>query len=803
IRPIVYALIVLYSGELVWKDRNVNVDEMADAAPVPDAAVLLGRFLALAAMIVMFQAALMAGGVLIQTLQGYYTFEPALYLEILFGLGLAEYLVFAVLMLTIQVLVNHRYLGHMIVVMTFMTGIALWMLRIVRHHLLLYGTDPGWTYSDMNGFGPFIGPFVWFKLYWGAWALLLAVVAALFWPRGRESGARRRLATARTRLVAPLARAAGTAIVLILGLGGFIFYNTNVLNEYLTPRDAGAPQARYEERYARYEGVPQPTITDADLRIEIHPEAPAVEARGSFTLVNRTGSVIDSVHVYLQRDVTAHSLSFDRRAEAVLVDEEVGYRIYELERALGPGDAVRLTFDVAFRPQGFRNSGNQTDVVANGAYFHRIWLPFIGYQPVFELSDPDVRARFDLAPRPPAAGPEDLEARRHRWGTRDADLVHVSAIIGTAADQIAVTPGVLQRTWSENGRRYFHYETPSPIAFGGTVASARYAVLQDRWRDTSAADVPDVALQIFHHPAHAGNLGPMVRSMKASLAYFTREFGRYPYGELRIVEIPRYGDFGSAHPGTIAFAEDVFLTRIREGEMDQAFYGTAHEVAHTWWGGLVRGGQVRGAGFLSESLANYSAMMVVEETYGPEAARRVYDFQMERYLRGRAMQSHEAPLLEVEDQPYIAYRKGAIAMYTLREHIGAERVNAALRRYFEKHSESGPPYPTSYDLYAELRAATPDSLGSLLTDWFEAVTLWEVTSERAVAEAAGNGDHIVTLDIVARKLRADSVGVETEVPMNDLVEIGVFAAGTEGAVGKPLYLERHRIRSGRQTLRIR
>ena len=92
-------------------------------------------------------------------------------------------------------------------------------------------------------------------------------------------------------------------------------------------------------------------------------------------------------------------------------------------------------------------------------------------------------------------------------------------------------------------------------------------------------------------------------------------------------------------------------------------------------------------GFLSESLANYSAMMVTEKTYGPEVARRVYDFQMDRYLRGRATQAREVPLLDVEDQPYIAYRKGASRMYTLREHIGDEAVNAALRRYLEKYRD--------------------------------------------------------------------------------------------------------------------
>ncbi len=60
----------------------------------------------------------------------------------------------------------------------------------------------------------------------------------------------------------------------------------------------------------------------------------------------------------------------------------------------------------------------------------------------------------------------------------------------------------------------------------------------------------------------------------------------------------------------------------------------------------------------------------------------------------------------------------------------------------------------------------------------------------------------MTLDVVAKKVRADSVGNETEVPMDDLVEIGVFAPGEGDGLGEPLYLQRHRIRSGKQTIRI-
>jgi ABC-2 type transport system permease protein len=56
----------------------------------------------------------------------------------------------------------------------------------------------------------------------------------------------------------------------------------------------------------------------------------------------------------------------------------------------------------------------------------------------------------------------------------------------------------------------------------------------------------------------------------------------------------------------------------------------------------------------------------------------------------------------------------------------------------------------------------------------------------------------VTLEVLAQKLRANGTGVETGTPMNDLIEVGVFAAGKDD----PFYLVRHRIRSGKQTLRI-
>jgi ABC-2 type transport system permease protein len=61
----------------------------------------------------------------------------------------------------------------------------------------------------------------------------------------------------------------------------------------------------------------------------------------------------------------------------------------------------------------------------------------------------------------------------------------------------------------------------------------------------------------------------------------------------------------------------------------------------------------------------------------------------------------------------------------------------------------------------------------------------------------------VTLDVRARKVVVDTEGIETEVPMDDWIEVGVFAPTQQGAEsGEPLYLQKHRIRSGEQTMTV-
>ena len=792
VAPVLVILIAVFAGELVWKERELRLSAISDASPVPDWVMLLGRFLALGIMLAALLTVLMLSGMALQAMQGWQQFEPGLYLRILFGIRLPDFILIAALAMAIHVVVNQKYVAHLLVVLAYLfTTLA---TRFgVEHRLLVYGTDPGWIYSDMNGFGPFTASIAWFRLYWAAWALLLAVIARVLWVRGRDREVRGSLAFARARLTGPVLRAGGLAALLIGGLGGFIFYNTNVLNEYSTTREQAALLAEYERTYKRFEDAHHPRITRAELRVELYPAESAADLRGSFMLLNDREQPIDSVHLSFSPDVETRALEFGRPAQRVLHDSELDYAIYRLEQPLAPGDSIEMRFDVRYRRRGFRNSGEPTAMVENGASFSRLWLPSPGYRPARELKDAHVRAEHGLPPRAAAPSPYDsAAARAAATSVRGAEPVRVDAVIGTDATQTAITVGTLVREWRENGRRYFHYRTEPAVPFGSPFLSGRYAIGEASWGD--------VPLRVYYHPTHHVNVERMLRGMRASLDYYSREFGPYQFDELRIVEVPLYAGGASAHPHTIAFSEGgAFLTRVDSSDVDRTFFVTAHEVAHQWWGGQVTGAPVRGRSFLSETLAQYSAMMVMESVYGVDHVRRFYDYTMQEYLAGRTVfGSREVPLLEVEDQDYIHYHKGAVAMYTLREHIGEERVNLALRRYLARFGGGGmPPFPTSLDLYAELRAVTPDSLQTLLHDLFAEITLWDVKADSASVQPAADGRFRVTLDVTARKLRADSVGSETAVAMNDLVEIGVFAED-----GEPLYLERQRIASGRRTISV-
>jgi aminopeptidase N len=390
---------------------------------------------------------------------------------------------------------------------------------------------------------------------------------------------------------------------------------------------------------------------------------------------------------------------------------------------------------------------------------------------------------------------DDPVARTHNALSRDADFIDYRARFCTVGDQLPVTSGYVERDWIEGGRRCIAYRMDSKIADIYSFVSARYEVARDTWHGPTG----DVAIEIDYQRGHEFNVERMIAGAKDSLGYFTRHFGPYQHKILRIVEFPRFsraGGFAESFPNTVPFNEAIgFTAKVDDRDpqdIDYPYFVTAHEVAHQWWAHQEMPANVQGAEFVTESLAEYSALMVLKQKYGDAKMRRFLKYELDRYLLGRGSeQKQEQPLVRADGAAYVHYQKGALTLYALQDAIGEPAINDALAAFVKRWHFAGPPYARSVDLLDEFRRVTPAELRPLIADLFETITLYDVRAISATSTRQTDGRYEVDLRVSARKLRADGAGNESEAPLDASMDIGVLDAS-----GNVTHLEKQRVRSG-------
>ena len=178
-------LITFYAGELVWRERTVKLDQIADALPVKTPAVALAKFLALALVLALLNVGLIVCGMLVQAAKGYFHFELGLYVAYLFGTIYPTLLCLTALAFFVHTVVNQKFLGHTLVLVSFVATQALPSMGL-DHKLYLFASTPTVKLSDMNGFGPYVAPVFWFTLYWLLGSALLVIAALKLWVRGKD-----------------------------------------------------------------------------------------------------------------------------------------------------------------------------------------------------------------------------------------------------------------------------------------------------------------------------------------------------------------------------------------------------------------------------------------------------------------------------------------------------------------------------------------------------------------------------------------------------------------------------------------
>lgn len=794
--PIIIA--IFYAGELVWRDRERRMHEIIDATAAPDWAHLVPKILAITLVLASTAAVAVLTGLLVQVLKGYTQFDLAGYLG-WFALPMTiGAVLLAVLSVFVQVLVPHKSIGWAVMLVYLVASIALGTAGF-EHTLYNYGATPPVPLSDMNRMGRFWVGQAWLQAYWGAFALMLAVLAHVLWRRGAATALWPRVRQLPRRLRGGALALFGAGTLAWVGSGAFIFYNTNVLNRYITQPQREQWQADLEKALLPFEKLPQPTITAVTLDVQIHPREARVVTTGRYEVENRSGQPIAALHLRTFNDrLTLDRVDF---AGATLQTDypQFLYRIYRLEPALQPGEKRSLDFITTLQERGFPNGQPLTRVVENGTFLDNTDIaPGLGMWRQGLLTDRAKRRKHGLPAdlRPPTL--EDDSGRAHNMFRADSDWVTADITVTTDADQTPIAPGYTLSDTTANGRRSVHFRPDAPLAHFFSIQSARYAVQRDKWHD--------VDLAVYYHPEHAYNVERMLGAMKLSLEMFSERFSPYQFRQARILEFPGYADFAQSFANTIPYSENLgFLFHHADPDkIDMVTYVTAHEIAHQWWGHQLVAGDQQGATMLVESFAQYSALLVMEKMYGREQVRRFLKYELDRYLRDRGGEAvEELPLARVENQPYIHYRKGTPTLFWLREALGEDTVNRAMAELLKRHAFKAAPYPNTRDFIALLREQAGPQHDALITDLLEKITLFDVKVTDAVATKRPDGKYDVNVEVEARKLYADGRGKETEAPLDEPFELGVFTAepGKKGfTAASVLRFERRPLKSGKQTL---
>ncbi|MET0981607.1 MAG: hypothetical protein ABWY02_05870 [Telluria sp.] len=780
--PFIPLVTAFYAAQLVWRERDAGISQLFDALPVPGWLAPLSKTLALVAMQALLLLLAMLCTMLSQVLRGWFALEPGLYFQFLFTLLLPQYALLAVLSITVQVLCGRKYLGYAVLA-AIQVAILACLGRGIDHPLL--GMFPQLDWSTMNGFGHYLLRERILQLYWGGAAVLLLVACVVLWPRGVNAELRSRWRSARQQLTLPVLGAFGAGLLLFAGSGGLLWYELDVAGNYRMTRSSEAARAEYEARYRRFAALPQPALEAVALQVDIHPRTRTLAIKGRYELENREPGPLADLILYQApgADLVART---SRPAQLVTSDRARGFFHYRLATPLAPGARMAFEFDLSQAPGGLLGIGSDTLVGANATWFTHEALPRIGYQRAVELVDARDRRRHGLRARD---GGGHAGVPGNASASPVPDRIAFSALITTAADQIAVAPGALEREWITFGRRHFHYRAEAPILANYAIASSRYAVRHERWQD--------VAIDAYFQPQHERNIERLLRGASAVLDYGTRQFGPYGLHDLRLVETPRWSGPARAFPGMLALPEDgAFIARFDGGlsstsrlGTDYPFYIGAWTTARQWWG------QQLPDGVLADSLAEYTALMAVRRSFGVPAMRRYLRHDLHAYLMGRALATgRELPLAQAgaAGEPWLGQRKGGLALYLLQDVLGEERVNRVLRDLLERGSAGAA--PTVADLAGALRAAAPRGQAYLVDDLFHAIVFYENRADSAVARLRSDGKYEVTLRASAAKLRAGGA-LEQAMPLADTIEFGI-----DDRDGKPLLRERRLVREGRLTL---
>jgi ABC-2 type transport system permease protein len=817
----IFFIIMFYTGETLQRDRATRYAFINDSLPPPNWVLNGSKLISLLIIGAGLSLIPVLMGVSVQLLKGFTDLNLSAYFVYLFLILLPKLLEVVIFCYIINVIFNNKFAAYAF-------GVTLWVgmffldaTGIFNYHLLLYSYTPDTGISDMDGIGHMARPIAWFDLYWLLGACILIIIAALFYYRGISSSFKERLQLIPERFDKKTKLFTAILFLLFFAIGAYNYYNVSYLNKYLTKTENDERAIIYEKALKHYQTLPLPKITSIKMEADLFPAKQQEFVKAWVTLVNKTDQPISKM--LLDGDeLTNYSIMIDGKPVPFTnplfyprgffswfgpKKDTAEFRVYQFQEPLAPGDSVVAEIHSSVIYKGFQNRLYAANLLHNGTFFTG-GLPGLGYDDDDEISSPYVRKKAGLPPKEEEevaqndpAGLSTLKAGKA------ADLLKLDVTISTEGDQTAITHGELVKQWKQNGRNYFHYIQNRPgmyVPFG--MISARYA---DK-KETVMLDHP-VDIDIYYHPAHSMNIDRYMAAYKDGLKYFSSVYGPYPFKNIRLIETSNYSSREGSTTTLDTYAEyNGWMAQFTNpNQFDYLYFNTARDLAQQWWRFQVAPNSTVGSLVIPEGLSNYDALVMCEKKYGKANMRQILLDQLWYYLYvRRRLEEKEHPLIKA-DQWFEWSGKASVALYGLRDLIGEDSLNVALREFKNAYAfKSKPPYAGAPDLYRYLQKHVPDSLQYYLTDTWQKITLYDskVTSVKAVPTANKN-EYKVTFKANINKVWIDGKGNDVPaVNMNDYIDIGVYGADIKNSDGRMqanlLYLKKYKLTRGQHEFSI-
>ncbi len=636
-------MITYFVGVVVWRDRDSKIQEIVGATPAPNSVFVVSRFLSLLTVIMTILVVTILLSCSVQIFYDFSRLQPGVYAFELIVIEALRFGFFIVLAMLAHTFSPNKYVGYFAFIVLLILNAFVWQWMRIDSLLVRFGRLPAYVYSDMFGVAPYTSGLIAYSIYWLACAALVLWICSIALHRGVPMSITARLTEGFRSTSSSSKGFAMVAGLAMLVQGSWLVYNTQFLNTFVGSVDQETRRVRYENDYSKFENLPQPKVTSVRYEIDIYPETRNMRMLGKQTIKNKSDVSIDTLYVNLANTYKTN-LEIPH-ATLEIDDKKLSFQTYRLQPALEPDESLEMSFIVQSETRGIENQISNQELVQNGTFFNNSLAPHFGYDPDRRIMDPNIRKKYKLAAADsvPTLTRDCGVACFSNYVGQDADWVDVETVISTSGGQIAVAPGSLLEKWTKDGRNFFKYKLDHPSLNFYSFISARYQVERSK--------SGDVDVEVYYHPEHEWNVPRMSQAIKEALDYCGKEFGPYRHKQARIIEFPRVASFAQAFPGTMPYSESIgFIARMdKPDDIDMVYYVVAHEMAHQWWAHQVIGARMQGATLLSETLAQYTALMIMRKEYGPDMMHKFLKYEMDSYLRSRgAERLKERPLISVD-----------------------------------------------------------------------------------------------------------------------------------------------------------